>query len=468
MTPNNPAHHDVVNEHVGAVSLEGLDLPHWVEGEAADSKQADPRALLSHLLALDVAALPEDYDVVEVIAGWERLRAWIEARRAEALVEFARRGEASERLPRGEVARPFPAEELAPRLSVSPRIVASWLTTAVALEHRLPTTAAAFSDGRIDGARAAMIVHECRHLDDDGAREVENRLAHRLTHQAPASLRQTLRRRVAALDPAGANVRRRRAESDRYVRIERADDGMAFLTALLPAEQALAIDTALDAAARSARRDDPTDVRTLAQLRADLLAWPFTQALRTGVLTGPTDQRLARHRGRRPQINVTVGLTTLLALDEEPGELEGYGPIPAPVARRIAAEGTWRRIITDPASGTVLDVGRTTYLPPADLAHHVEIRDRTCRYPGCAVPAARCDLDHVVPFPHGPTSADDLIALCRRHHRFKHHTPDEHLRPAGSRSRCESRMNLQRLTHGTVRWHLPTGHTADVQQHDWA
>jgi hypothetical protein len=138
MTPNNPAPHEVGNAHVVAVSLQGLDLPQWVDSVDAASEQADPRALLAHLLALDVAALPEDYDVVEVIAGWERLRAWVEARRTEALVEFARRGEASERLPRGEVARPFPAEELAPRLSVSPRIAAGWLTTAVALQHRLP------------------------------------------------------------------------------------------------------------------------------------------------------------------------------------------------------------------------------------------------------------------------------------------------------------------------------------------
>jgi hypothetical protein len=157
-----------------------------------------------------------------------------------------------------------------------------------------------------------------------------------------------------------------------------------------------------------------------------------------------------------------VGLTTLLGLDDQPGDLEGYGPIPAPVARRIAAEGTWRRVITDPASGTVLDVGRTTYLPPSDLARHVEVRDGTCRYPGCAVPAARCDLDHVVPFPHGPTAAHNLVPLCRRHHRFKHQVVDERRRVPGSTSRCESRVGLTLLGHGSVRWHLPTGHRVDV------
>jgi hypothetical protein len=53
-------------------------------------------------------------------------------------------------------------------------------------------------------------------------------------------------------------------------------------------------------------------------------------------------------------VSVIVPITTLLGLDEHPGELVGYGPIPAPLAREIAAEGTWRRLLTDPASGTLL------------------------------------------------------------------------------------------------------------------
>jgi hypothetical protein len=443
------------------LDLTGIDLPGLPSGSGADVM-----ASIDVLMGTDPAALAEDYDVVEVIAAWERVRGWVEARRSEALVEFARRGGTAAPRPRGQVARPFPAEELAPRLGASPRTVARWLTTAVALEHRLPATGAAFSGGRIDAARAELVVEECRHLDDHAANTVESALAAPLVDDVPASLRRRLRRRVAAIDPAACAARRRRAEADRFVRIQPLDDGMALLTALLPAEQAATIDAALEAAARAARLDDPTDDRTLAQLRADLLTWPFAQALLTGVLAGPSDQRLARHRGRRPQIQVTVGLTTLLGLDEEPGELEGYGPIPAPVARSIAGDGTWRRIITDPASGTVLDVGRTTYRPPPDLARQVETRDRTCRYPGCAVPAARCDLDHVVPFPHGPTAAANLVPLCRRHHRFKHQFPDERHRPSRASSRCESRVGLTLLGHGTVRWHLPTGHTVDVSSWD--
>ncbi len=82
----------------------------------------------------------------------------------------------------------------------------------------------------------------------------------------------------------------------------------------------------------------------------------------------------------------------------------------------------WRRVLTDPATGAVLDVGRRQHDPPADLERFVRVRDGMCRFPGCRRQAAGCDLDHTVPYPHGPTSAENLHALCRRHHRLKHET----------------------------------------------
>lgn len=69
----------------------------------------------------------------------------------------------------------------------------------------------------------------------------------------------------------------------------------------------------------------------------------------------------------------------------------------------------------------------TTYAPSASLRRLVVARDGTCRFPGCNVSAHKCDLDHVTPFAHdhpllgGLTREDNLIALCRRHHRDKTH-----------------------------------------------
>ena len=124
----------------------------------------------------------------------------------------------------------------------------------------------------------------------------------------------------------------------------------------------------------------------------------------------------------RPLIHVTVPLTTLMGLHDEPGELAGYGPIPAPIARQIAADpdSTWRRLLTDPVSGTLLDYGRRTYRPPAPLAGFLRARDGECRYPGCRRPAVACEIDHVQPWQHGgATSEDNLCCLCVRHHDLK-------------------------------------------------
>lgn len=130
---------------------------------------------------------------------------------------------------------------------------------------------------------------------------------------------------------------------------------------------------------------------------------------------------VTRHN-RRPTINVTIDLPTVLGLADNPGQLAGYGPIPASIARKIAKDGRWKRFITDPVTGVLLDYGRETYEPPQDLQDFLIARDRTCRFPGCRQPAHLSDLDHAIPWESGgKTSADNLGALCRRHHNLKTH-----------------------------------------------
>src|SRR5215213_10623563 len=90
-------------------------------------------------------------------------------------------------------------------------------------------------------------------------------------------------------------------------------------------------------------------------------------------------------------------------------------PIPADIARDIAAGGTWKRLLTDPMSGVLLDYGRTTYRPPAGLADFVRARDHRCVFPGCSRRAEVCDLDHTIAHPEGPTSEKNLGCLCRHH-----------------------------------------------------
>ncbi|WP_303878547.1 HNH endonuclease signature motif containing protein [Actinomyces oris] len=115
--------------------------------------------------------------------------------------------------------------------------------------------------------------------------------------------------------------------------------------------------------------------------------------------------------------------------------------VTALTAWALAAGGTWRRLVTDPASGTVVDVGRARYRPPAGLADLVRARDRACVFPTCHTPASRCDIDHLTAWSQGgTTSLDNLVVLCQAHHRLKH-TPGWAL----------TRDN----TSGTLSWHTP-------------
>jgi hypothetical protein len=219
-------------------------------------------------------------------------------------------------------------------------------------------------------------------------------------------------------------------------------DGVAELSALLPAEGAALVKTVLDSLAA---RKTSGETRTLDQRRADCLVDVFARVL--------GDPSLPEQHGHRPAIQVTVAASTLLGCDERPAELDGYGPITADVARRIAADrsGTWRRILTDSATGQVLEYGRKTYRPPANLADHVITRDKTCVFPHCRRLARHCDIDHGDPWcSGGHTDADALHPLCTRHHHARHN--------AG--------WTVQRTDDGSYLWTNPTGHTYTVHPPD--
>jgi hypothetical protein len=157
----------------------------------------------------------------------------------------------------------------------------------------------------------------------------------------------------------------------------------------------------------------------------------------------------------KPQIRITITATTLLGLDNHPGHLHGYGPIPADVAAQIATDATWHRLLTDPTTGILTDYSTTTYQPGKLLRQAVTARDQTCTFPQCDRPAHFADLDHIHPFDHtldpntlppgtpGQTRATNLQPLCRAHHLAKTHHGWEPVRDPAT---------------GTTTWTAPTGH----------
>lgn len=222
------------------------------------------------------------------------------------------------------------------------------------------------------------------------------------------------------------------------------------------AVEAHALYESVDAAARAARRSG--DPRTLEQLRADLLVARGLGGAPCGGHTeldghtpaGPDPAAPPDHASCPPairaDIRVLVPLSTLVGTGDEPAELVGYGPIDPATARALAQGGTWRRLVTDPVTGVVLDVGRTRYRPPAGLAELVRFRDGTCVRPGCDVPAWASELDHTVPFSAaddgGPTAAHNLGALSKGCHDLKTH----------------GGFQLEQSSPGEFWWTTPSGH----------
>jgi hypothetical protein len=212
------------------------------------------------------------------------------------------------------------------------------------------------------------------------------------------------------------------------------DNGMGTLGLTGAGHDLLSCDYRLTLIARK-RCQDPTDDRTLEQMRADTMRDLILGRLTVSALDSDLEadqtsdgrdpaETFAEHEVgafARPVINVTVPLSTLLGSSDEPGFLSGDTAIPADVARLIASDptSTWHRLLTDEA-GRFCDLSTKSYQPTAPIRRGVVARDRCCVWPGCQRPSAQCEVDHRVPHPDGATCLCNLDPLCHRHHMAKH------------------------------------------------
>lgn len=368
----------------------------------------------------------DDADLVEVLAGWERLAAHVSACQAAVLAELAARRPPAPGEPMGNVpgVSRFAGDEAAVALGVSRVTGESRLRDAVLLAGDLPGVLAATRDGVLSWSAARAVAEEVVVLPRGLRASVGELVLARCAGKTPGQVRRLARRAVLGVDPAGGAQRQERAVAGRGVSRWDTPDGMAEVCArLAPQDAGLVWDT-LTGLARDCAT--PGDSRGLDARRADALVGLFT-AIATGtpvpglpaLPAGRPPQRGAR-RGARWRADVVVAASTLLGLDDAPGLVPGFGPVPAEVARSIAGDATWRRVLTDPGSGAVLDVGSARYRPGAVLGAHVAVRDATCVFPGCVRAAVDCDLDHTRRFPDGPTADHNMGPLCGHHHKLKH------------------------------------------------
>ncbi len=343
--------------------------------------------------------------LIDRIAMLERSKSAAAAEQAVLTAELdaARRArEAAEGLPAARRGKGL-ATEIALARRDSPNRGGRHLGFARALVHEMPHTLAALSAGRLSEWRATLIVRESACLDVDDRRTLDARMC-----ADPAMLEGKGDKRIEAdakaiayeLDPHAVVDRAVRATTERSVWVRPAPDDMAYLTALLPMPQGVSVYAALRRAA-----DTCGDGRGRGQAMADTL--------------------VERVTGRAAEVPVPVAVhlvitdETLLGGDQTPARVPGYGPIPAAIACRLAADAagderskaTLRRLYRHPESGALVAMESRARFFPKGLARYIAVRDDTCRTPYCDAPIRHTDhaVDHAA---RGPTSELNGQGTC--------------------------------------------------------
>ncbi|MCD5311798.1 HNH endonuclease signature motif containing protein [Kineosporia babensis] len=319
------------------------------------------------------------------------------------------------------------AAEIGLALALHKREAVSLVGDAVAVVQDLPLLWQLARQGRLQW-RIAVVTHERMiHVMQPGTakwRTVEAALADKLPGKTWDSARRITQREIHAVDPRATEKRYLVEQKDCYVRAFPLPDGMGGLNVKMRADDIRQITAALDALADAqrdrARRAGTPDPRSHQQRRADILR---RLVLNADPATLPMQQ------GRRPHVHLTIGLETALHLDDHLTELHAHGLVPASLGRdllRQAAKITLvlregRQPLTHgPGDQANCTETSTRYKPRQTVLDQVLGRFPQCVHPGCTLDAARCDVDHAIPFAKGGKSCPcNLIPLCRTHHRLK-------------------------------------------------
>ncbi len=384
--------------------------------------------LSAALASIDVAKVSA-YDRVVVLEAHQRMMSHHAAHLYEAMTAIV--DTMSDDDP--EWAVEAAATEIRCALRLTRRAADTELLYALDLRDRLPGVWASLAAGRIDVRRAKTIVRATEHLSVAHARDAVDRIIGEAPEFTTGQLRARLLRLAMEVDPEDARHRFDSAVEDRRIVTEPVTNGTANLYGIGLEPHRLAAGMArVEHLARSLKTRQET--RTMDQLRADVV---LDLLEGTGV---------ARKAGRGSLV-LHADVASLAQLAETPGELGGYGPVIADIARQVAKrhpDAEWSYVATDPVTGDIVDVGITAYRPTASQRREVLAAYQRCVFPGCRMPSADCDLDHRVPrAEQGPTATQNLGPLCRHDHVIRH----------------RHGWSYRREANGEHVWRSPLGHT---------
>jgi hypothetical protein len=396
------------------------------------------------LEGLDVSRL-NGHDLVVVLAAQARQVAHLQAKMYASMAAIAHSpaGDADSPVDRSLEQVEFAADEIRAALCWTRRKADTELDLALRLAGTLNPTWEYLHDGKIDIGRVWVINNGTSILNDatDAAAisEVQTNVLDYATTHTTGQVAAKLRRLVITADPEAAKKRYDEAVKDRRVGGELNDDGTGNLYGLnLPIDRAALARARIEAFAKAASLAG--DTRTIDQIRADVFL---------DLLCGDRDgQPTPTNSGAAVQL--TVPITSLIGLTQTPGDLAGWGPVIADVARQFVYDhttGQMRWIVTDPDTGQVLGADITRRRPTAAQRRVIQATWPTCRFIGCRTPAAHTDIDHIIRYADGgPTTEHNLGPACRHDHRLKD----------------EGGWRLRLPEPHTAEWTSPLGHTYTV------
>ncbi|MFN8167992.1 MAG: DUF222 domain-containing protein [Candidatus Nanopelagicales bacterium] len=311
--------------------------------------------------------------------------------------------------------------ELAVATKTSRQVAGLSIERARTLTTVFPQFLEALAQGRVNEAHCRILVTGTRSVvDPDALTRIGDRLLPKARRMAPGPFKGEVAKAVAEHDPDAA-ARHERAREQRSVWTREIEDGMSFLGLVhdTPTIAAMKATLDADAAALTAERGGRTALlageedAAAGACRADALA---ARVLGTVDETGAIDWT---PKPADVQVQLVIDLDTLRGEVDRHCLLDGQ-PVPATIGRDLAGYATaWRRMVTDPVTGHLLDYGRLTYLP-APLRTYVLARDGGCRAPGChSEKPSKCEMDHAVEYPHGPSTPANTGGKCRPTHQLK-------------------------------------------------
>jgi hypothetical protein len=278
-----------------------------------DLETWEPGPELAALLAGADRTGLSDHDTVRLLVARDRLVSHLHAERAADIAEVASRSDDEQ-----DVLGEFAALEVAAALRLTRCAAQHEVAFAMSVTTRLPQVGRLLRAGAIDARRARVLVDDTAHLPVHTARRVVDAVADQAGGLTTGQLRARLRKLCIAVDAGDAAARLARATGERRVVVEANPSGTANLLLLdLAPDAAMAARDRIESLARKLPADDRTSDQRRADVALDLLVG-----------------RLAPGAGcSGGSVDITVDLQTLLGLTQEPGDLGGWGPVIADIAR---------------------------------------------------------------------------------------------------------------------------------------